>query len=68
MDLAKDLAALDGQRWLTVGRELTKQFEDVVRLRAADWPAWLDPEEHNPLLLASMLQPCANDLLRCNDA
>lgn len=39
-----------------------------VLLGEADWPAWLDPEEHNPLLLASMLQPCANDLLRCNDA
>jgi 16S rRNA (cytidine1402-2'-O)-methyltransferase len=46
MDLAKDLAALDGQRWLTIGRELTKQFEDVVRLRAADWPAWLAQPQH----------------------
>ncbi len=41
MDLAQDLARLDPQRWLTIGRELTKQFEEVVRLRAADWPQWL---------------------------
>jgi 16S rRNA (cytidine1402-2'-O)-methyltransferase len=41
MDLAQDLAQLDPQRWLTIGRELTKQFEEVARLRAADWPRWL---------------------------
>jgi 16S rRNA (cytidine1402-2'-O)-methyltransferase len=45
-DLAKDLAGVDGERWLTVGRELTKQFEDVVRLRAADFPAWLKQGQH----------------------
>ena len=46
MDLAKDLAHVDSQRWLTVGRELTKQFEDVVRMRAADWPEWLKQGQH----------------------
>jgi len=44
-ELAQDLAAL-GERRLTLGRELTKQFEQVVTLRCADWPAWLaaDPQ------------------------
>jgi 16S rRNA (cytidine1402-2'-O)-methyltransferase len=38
--LAKDLAAL-GERPLTVGRELTKQFEEVAQMPASDLPAWL---------------------------
>ena len=38
--LAGALAVL-GRRPLTVGRELTKQFEDIVTLAAADFPAWL---------------------------
>ena len=38
--LAKDLAAL-GPRPITIGRELTKQFEEVAQLAAADAPAWL---------------------------
>lgn len=38
--LAQALATL-GQRQLTVGRELTKQFENIVTLAAADFPAWL---------------------------
>jgi len=38
--LAQALAAL-GQRPLTVGRELTKQFEDIVTLAAADFAGWL---------------------------
>jgi 16S rRNA (cytidine1402-2'-O)-methyltransferase len=38
--LAAALAAL-GTRPLTVGRELTKQFEDIVTLAAQDLPAWL---------------------------
>ncbi len=38
--LADTLASL-GARELTVGRELTKQFEEIVTLRCADFPAWL---------------------------
>ena len=38
--LAKDLGLL-GERMLTVGRELTKQFEEVVHLKAQDFSAWL---------------------------
>jgi len=38
--LAQALAVL-GQRQLTVGRELTKQFEDITTLAAQDFPAWL---------------------------
>jgi len=38
--LAAALAALD-QRPVTVGRELTKQFEQIVTLSAAGLPAWL---------------------------
>lgn len=38
--LAKALAVL-GERPVTVGRELTKQFEQVATLACADLPAWL---------------------------
>lgn len=38
--LALALAVL-GPRALTVGRELTKQFEDITTLGAEDFPAWL---------------------------
>ncbi len=43
--LARELAAF-GARRLTVGRELTKQFEEVVTLPCADLAAWLDAEPH----------------------
>lgn len=43
--LAKDLAAL-GPRPITIGRELTKQFEEVAQLAAADAPAWLQGGAH----------------------
>lgn len=39
--LLATLAALVPARRLTVGRELTKQFETVVTLAAGDAPAWL---------------------------
>ncbi|MBK7262603.1 MAG: 16S rRNA (cytidine(1402)-2'-O)-methyltransferase [Rubrivivax sp.] len=39
--LAAGLAAVAPQRRLTVGRELTKQFETVVTLPAGQAPAWL---------------------------
>jgi 16S rRNA (cytidine1402-2'-O)-methyltransferase len=38
--LALALSAL-GQRQVTVGRELTKQFEDIASLACAAFPAWL---------------------------
>lgn len=38
--LAQALAAL-GARAVTVGRELTKQFEDVATMTCADLPRWL---------------------------
>jgi 16S rRNA (cytidine1402-2'-O)-methyltransferase len=43
--LAKSLAVL-GERTVTVGRELTKQFEQVATLACADLPGWLaaDPQ------------------------
>ena len=38
--LAETLAAL-GERELTLGREITKQFEEIATLRCAELPAWL---------------------------
>lgn len=43
--LALTLATL-GQRRLTVGRELTKQFEDIVTLPAAEFSSWLAQDAH----------------------
>ncbi len=43
--LARDLAAL-GERPLTIGRELTKQFEEVAQFAAKDFPAWLQAGAH----------------------
>lgn len=39
--LARDLIAL-GERRVTLGRELTKQFEEVVTLRCVELAAWLE--------------------------
>ena len=41
--LAAALAVLGG-RPLTIGRELTKQFEEIATLAASDFGAWLDAE------------------------
>jgi 16S rRNA (cytidine1402-2'-O)-methyltransferase len=38
--LASALSAL-GVRPVTIGRELTKQFEEIATVDAADFPAWL---------------------------
>jgi len=43
--LAQALAPL-GARRVTVGRELTKQFEEIVTLAAADFGAWLAADAH----------------------
>jgi 16S rRNA (cytidine1402-2'-O)-methyltransferase len=43
--LARDLGAL-GPRMLTVGRELTKQFEEIAHLAAQDFGPWLQAGAH----------------------
>lgn len=43
--LARDLATL-GERTLTVGRELTKQFEEIAPMAAQALPAWLQASAH----------------------
>ena len=43
--LASALAAL-GRRSVTVGRELTKQFEEIATLAAADLPVWLSEDDN----------------------
>jgi 16S rRNA (cytidine1402-2'-O)-methyltransferase len=43
--LAAALAAL-GTRSLTVGRELTKQFEQIATMPARDFSAWLTKDKH----------------------
>jgi 16S rRNA (cytidine1402-2'-O)-methyltransferase len=43
--LAQALSAL-GTRRITVGRELTKQFEEIATLAAQDLPAWLKGSAH----------------------
>ncbi len=43
--LAQTLASL-GDRQVTIGRELTKQFEDIATVPAADLPAWLLQDAH----------------------
>ncbi|WP_291023756.1 16S rRNA (cytidine(1402)-2'-O)-methyltransferase [Hydrogenophaga sp.] len=44
--LARDLAAALGPRPVTLGRELTKQFEEVAHLPADALPAWLAADAH----------------------
>jgi 16S rRNA (cytidine1402-2'-O)-methyltransferase len=43
--LARDLGSL-GSRALSVGRELTKQFEEVAQIPAAGFTAWLQADPH----------------------
>jgi 16S rRNA (cytidine1402-2'-O)-methyltransferase len=43
--LASALSAL-GERALTVGRELTKQFEQIVTLPAMEFAGWLSQDKH----------------------
>ncbi len=57
--LAKDLAVL-GERRLTVGRELTKQFEQVLSLRCDGLASWLDADvSHGKGEFALLLHPPA---------
>jgi 16S rRNA (cytidine1402-2'-O)-methyltransferase len=44
--LADEWAMRLGTRRVTLCRELTKQFESIVTLTAADLPAWLDGDPH----------------------
>ena len=44
-DLAQALATL-GARPVTVGRELTKQFEEIATVPAQELPAWLAAQPH----------------------
>jgi len=41
--LAKALSALGGRR-ITIGRELTKQFEEIATISASDFPGWLEAQ------------------------
>jgi len=65
--LARDLAEVGPERTLTVCRELTKQFETVHTLTAAQAPGWLadDPQrlrgEFVVVLHALPLAPAGND-------
>ena len=43
--LATALSVL-GERPLTIGRELTKQFEEIATVTAQDFPDWLKREPH----------------------
>jgi 16S rRNA (cytidine1402-2'-O)-methyltransferase len=63
--LAKALAVL-GERPVTVGRELTKQFEEVATMACAGLPAWLAAEPQRTrgefaLVLHGTPQPQAED-------
>ena len=44
--LARELAQACGTRRVSVCRELTKQFETVATMPAADWPGWLTADAH----------------------
>ena len=67
--LAKALGVLQG-RLVTVGRELTKQFEEIATLPARDFSAWLDAGaqrtrgEFAMVLHSSIAQESFDDSLR----
>jgi 16S rRNA (cytidine1402-2'-O)-methyltransferase len=61
--LARDLAAL-GERAVTVGRELTKQFEEVAQVKASELSAWLQGSPHRlrgEFVLLIHPQPATSD-------
>jgi len=62
--LGAALAAACGPRPVTVCRELTKQFETVVTLPAAELPAWLVADPHRQrgeFVLVLHAQPASGD-------
>lgn len=66
--LAQDLAVL-GSRTVTLGRELTKQFEEVVRLTAAELPGWLAGGPHRARgEFVLMVHPAGQDAAEGLDA
>lgn len=48
-DCARDLAELIGERTVCLARELTKRFEQSVRLPASRLPAWIAEDAHREL-------------------
>ena len=70
--LATALAEACPTRTLTVGRELTKQFETVQRLLASDFSAWLasDPNRSRGefVLVVHALAPAVADDTQAHDA
>ena len=63
--LARALSVL-GERQVTLGRELTKQFEEVVTMAGEALPAWLAAEPHRTrgefvLVLHATAQPRTED-------
>jgi len=57
---------LDGRRMLTIGRELTKLFETIARMRLADAPAWLraDPDRSRGEFVLVVDQPVDDSAVR----
>lgn len=59
--LLKDLSLL-GQRRISIGRELTKQFEEIASMACADAPAWLAAKkERSQGEFALLLHPAVPD-------
>ena len=64
-ETAADLAAtLEPQRELAVGRELTKQFEQVARIHVGNFPAWLaaDPNRRRGEFALLVFAAAAHDV------
>jgi 16S rRNA (cytidine1402-2'-O)-methyltransferase len=67
--LAQALAVL-GDRRVTVGRELTKQFEDIATLPAAELARWLAADAHRTrgeFALVVHAQTVVNDPIEVHD-
>lgn len=67
MQLARELAAACPGRMVTVGRELTKQFESVAGMPAAAMPAWLDADANRQrgefVLVLHALEPVESSVI-----
>lgn len=71
--LLRELAQRCGMRPVTLCRELTKQFESVVTLPAADLPAWLDADANRTrgefvLVVHALPAPLTNASPTAHDA